>query len=234
MSAGAGIFYFVLLLLAPIAFTGLMVYGVVRLTLAENKKLKREETARLTTPETVWQQPQPADVLLEIHISKGMTLWGLFLCVCLIGFGLAFMSNPVTALVLGWWTTFGGLIMLFKLLGQLSRTRPMVVLTTSYIEHARWPFKRIPWCDIRGCYTRTIAGKGGVSTYLCIEVEDQNKYLRQMNWLNRSINKLNWLVGCSAIHFGVTPLKINPSELVRLIQEQIRSKSAVNIQHEAH
>lgn len=128
-------------------------------------------------------------------------------------------------LVLGWWMALLGVILVFIMLKQFTITEPVLVLTTTYIEYAKWPFRRIPWHDITHCQSRIIVGKGVVATYLCLELVDQDKYLQRMGWLSRKVNRLNWLVGCSAIHVALTPLKVDSAEVVKLIERQIRPRS---------
>lgn len=205
---------------------GLMVFGVVKLTDAENRRRRGEELAQQATSDSAWEPP-PEDVLLRVHVSKGMTLLGLFMSISLIGFGLVFLFlDPVTALVLGWWSTLIGLAFLYILLKQLTITEPMVVLTTAYIEHTGWPFKRIPWADIRKSHVRRRVTKGGVSTCLSFEVEDHMRYLRQMNWFSRTANRLNRVFGCSPIYINLTPLKADPARILDLVQQHIRPQPA--------
>ena len=221
MSAAEVLVYFVLLLLAPLAFMGAMVFGVVKLTHAENRKRRREELARQATSDS--GEPQPEDVLLRVHISKGMTLWGLFLSICLTGFGLAFLYiDPVTALVIGWWSTLAGLALLYSLLKQLLITQPWVVLTTAFIEHAGWPFKRIPWSDIKAAHLCRLVS----STYLNFEVEDPSRYLRQMGWFGRNANRFNRMLGCSRIYINLTPLKVDPARILDLARQHIHPQPA--------
>lgn len=222
MSVGEVLVYFVLLLLAPLAFMGLMVFGVVKLTDAENRKHRREGLAQQKTSDSAWEPP-PEDVLLQAHISKGMTLWGLFLSIGLVGFGLAFLFiNPVTALVIGWWSTLIGLTFLYSLLKQLTITEPMVVLSTAYIEHAGWPFKRIPWSDIKKAHLCRLVS----STYLNLEVENHSRYLQQMGWFSRNANRLNRVLGCSPIYINLTPLKVDPAKVLDLVRQHVHPQPA--------
>lgn len=223
MSVIEGIFYLALLLLAPLALISLMVLGVVKLTEADKRRFQHKQAIQQTAPEFAWDQPKPDELLLEAHFSRGMNLWGLFIAAVLTYFGFkALLLDPVVALVLGWWMTLFGVVFIFLLLKQLTTTEPILVLTTTYIEYAKWPFRRIPWHDIKHCHSRTIVGKGGVATYLCLELVDQDKYVQQMGWLSRKINRLNWLVGCSAIHVALTPLKVDSAEVIKRIQQKIR------------
>jgi len=223
MSIAEGIFYLVLLLLTPLALIFLMILTVVRLTEADGRRFQYRQAILQTAPESLRSQPKREEILLEVHYSKGMSLWGLFVAAALTYFGFkALLLDPVVALVFGWWVAFVSVIFIFLLLKQLATTEPVLVLTTTYIEYAPWPFRRIPWRDITYCRSRTIVGKGVIATYLCFELVDQNKYLQQMGWLSRTINRLNWLAGCSAIHVALTPLKVDSGEVTRRIQQQIR------------
>lgn len=226
MSVAEGIFYLILLLLTPLALVSLMVWGVVKLTEADKRRFQRMQAIQQISRESACRQPKPSEILLEAYFSKGMTIWGLFVAATLTYFGFkALFLDPVVALVLGWWTALFGVIFIFIFLKQFTTTEPVLTLTTTHIEYAKWPFRRIPWHDIRRCHSRTIVGKGVIATYLCLELADQSKYLRQMGWLSRKINRLNWLIGCSAIHVALTPLKVDSAEVVKRIQQQIRPRS---------
>lgn len=230
MSVAEGSFYLILLLLTPLALIFLMVLGVVKLTEADKRRFHRKQAIQQTSPESACRQPKPSEILLEAYISKGMTLWGLFVAATLTYFGFkALLLDPVVALVLGWWTALFGVILFLFLLKQFTTTEPVLTLTTTHVEYAKWPFRRIPWHDITHCHSRTIVGKGVIATYLCLELVDQDKYLQQMGWLSRKISRLNWLVGCSAIHVALTPLDVDSAEVVKRIQQQIRPRSTATI-----
>lgn len=130
-------------LLVPVALVTSMVLIVVWLTTRENK-IREEKQIALESQgqeETKWNQP-PGEIILEIPVSKGMTLFGMFMASALLGFGIAFcLISPVTTLVLGWWTSIVGLIFLFSLGRQLLIKHPIVVVTTECIQYRGWPFR---------------------------------------------------------------------------------------------
>lgn len=220
MSSLTTLLLFVLVLLTPIAFLALMVWGVVRLTNAENKKRAGHgyRNAVVAQADVELGKPRNEDMLLEIYISKGLTLYGIFLSIAMLGFGLAFLLlSPVTALVLGWWVCVLGLVFTAKMIRQLAIDTPMVILTTSYIEYAGWPFRRIPWKGIRNAYIRSLP----TATYLNFEVEEQQKLLQQMGWLKRNVHRLNRIFGGSPIQINLTPFKVDSSRVLEMVNHQI-------------
>lgn len=220
MSPLTTLLFFVLILLTPIAFMVLMVYGVVKLTNTENQKRTHQETKYLGDARSVveWEPPRNEDLLLEVHISKGMTLYGLFLSTAMLGFGVTFfLLHPVTALVLGWWMCLLGLVSIVNMVKQLAIDTPVVILTTSYIEYAGWPFKRIPWKDIKKSYIRRLP----TANYLNFEVVYQQKLLLEMGWLSRNIHRLNWIFGGSPIQINLTPLKVDSTRILDLVNHQM-------------
>lgn len=220
MSSLTTLLFFVLILLTPIAFMILMVYGVVKLTNTENKKRAHQESGYLGNAQSVveWESPRNEDLLLEVHISKRMALYGLFLSAAMLGFGVTFfLLHPVTALVLGWWMCLVGLVFIVNMIRQLGIDTPVVILTTSYIEYAGWPFKRIPWKDIKKSYIRRLP----TATYLNFEVVDQQKLLLKMGWLSRNIHRLNRIFGGSPIQINLTPLKVDSTRILDLVNQQM-------------
>jgi hypothetical protein len=220
MSPLTTLLLFVLALLTPIAFLTLIVWGVVQLTNAENKKRAQLDfrNAGDASSDVKFGKPLNEDLLLEVHISKSMTLVGLFLSIAMLGFGLAFfLLNPVTALVLGWWLCILGLVFTVKMFRQLAIDTPTVTLTTAYIEHAGWPFKRIPWKEIKKSYIIKLP----TAIYLNFEVEDQQKLLQQMSWFIRNILRMNRIFGGSPIQINLTPLKVDSSRVLEIVKHQI-------------
>ena len=226
MSPLAGVLYFILIILTPIVFIGAMVFLVVWLTNSENKR--RIISPGLEHPDlgNQWKAPSPEDVLLEVYVSKGMTAYGLLIGLVLLGVGIfSFMLDPVVALVLGWWTALLGMVFVISLLKQLMTDKPSVVLTTKYLEHAGWPFRRIPWSEITQAYTRRVS----TGIYLCLELADQPKWLKQMGIVSRNVNRLNRIFFCSPININVTPLKANAADILAVVNQQLeKTRHAVH------
>lgn len=223
MSSLTTLLLFVLILLTPIALLAFMVWGVVQLTNAENKSRAEQENRSVVVAQADVElgKSRNEDMLLEIYISKGMTLYGILLSIVMLGFGLVFfLLSPVTALVLGWWMCIFGLVFIVNMTRQLAIDTPAVILTTSYIEYVGWPFKRIPWREIRKSYIRRLP----TATYLNFEVVEQQKLLQQMSWLSRNVHRLNRIFGGAPIQINLTPFKIDSSRVLEMVNHQI-SKS---------
>lgn len=218
MSPLTGTLYFVLILLAPIAFIGALVFLVVWLTNSENKK--RNGAVELDQPYLAEEEVahSPAEVLLEVYFSKVVAFFGFLGALALLGFGVLFLLlDPVTALVLGWWATLLGMLFVITFLKQLMTDKPSVILTTKYLEHAGWPFRRIPWSEITQAYTRRVS----TGVYLCLELADQPKWLKQMGLVSRNMNRLNRIFFCSPININVTPLKANAADILAMVNQQL-------------
>ena len=210
-------------LLVPVALVASMVLIVVWLTTRENK-IREEKRIALDKgeEETKWNQP-PGELILEIPVSKGTTLLGMLMASALLGFGIAFcLMSPVTALVLGWWTSIVGLIYLMSLGRQLLFNHPVVVVTTECIQYRGWPFRCISWTNVIRASLRRVVTVGGVSAYLNLELNNEKELTRKLSKGKGLIFRLNRLFGVSTFSIGLTPLKASPKNVLAVVENQIR------------
>ena len=201
-----------------------MVLIVVWLTARENR-IRDEKRIALETQgqeETKWNQP-PGETILEIPVSKGMTLFGMLMASALLGFGVAFcLMSPVTALLLGWWTSIAGLIYLVSLGRQLLINHPIVVVTTECIQYRGWPFRCISWRNVIRASLRRVVTRGGVSVYLNLELNNEKQLTSQLSKLKGLVFRLQRLFGVSTFSIGLTPLKASPKNVLSIVENQIR------------
>lgn len=211
-------------LLVPVALVTSMVLIVVWLTSRENKIREEKWIALeiLGQEETKWNQ-LPGEMILEIPVSKGMTLLGMLMASALLGFGIAFcLMNPVTALVLGWWTSIVGLTYLVSLGRQFLINHPVVVVTTECIQYRGWPFRCISWRNVIGANLRRVATRGGVSVYLNLELNNEKELTSKLSKFKGRIFRLHRLFGVSTFSIGLTPLKASPQSVLAIVENQIR------------
>ena len=211
-------------LLVPVALVTSMVLVVVWLTTRENK-IREEKQIALEIQgqeETKWNQP-PGEMILEIPVSKGMTLFGMFMASALLGFGIAFcLISQVTALVLGWWTSIVGLIFLISLGRQFLIKHPIVVVTTECIQYSGWPFRCISWRNVIRASLRRVVTRGGISIYLNLELDNEKELTSKLSKFKGLLFRLNRFFGVSTFSIGLTPLKANPKNVLSIVENQIR------------
>lgn len=202
-------------LLVPVALVASMVLVVVWLTTRENKIRDETRIALETQP--------PGELILEIPVSRGMTLLGMLMASALLGFGIAFcLMSPVTALVLGWWTSIVSLIYLVSLGRQFLINHPIVVVTTECIQYRGWPFRCISWRNVIRATLRRVVTRGGVSVYLNLELNNEKELTSQLSKFKGLIFRLNRLFGVSTFSIGLTPLKASPKKVLAVVEHQIR------------
>lgn len=211
-------------LLVPVALVASMVFIVVWLTTRENK-IREEERIALDIQkqeEAKWREP-PGELILEIPVSKGMTLWGMLMASALLGFGITFcLMSPVTALVLGWWTSIAGLLSLRLLGRQFLINHPVVVITTECIQYRGWPFRCISWRNVIRASLRRVVMRGGVSVYLNLELNNEKELISQLGKSKGVLFRLQRLFGVSAFSIGLTPLQASPENVLAVAENQIR------------
>lgn len=219
-----GLITFIGVLLVPIALVTSMVLIVIWLTTRENR-IREEKRIALEIQgqeETNWNHP-PGEMILEIPVSKGMTLFGMLMASALLGFGIAFcLISPVTALVLGWWTCIVGLIFLVSLGRQLLVKHPIVVVTTECIQYRGWPFRCISWSNVIRTSLRRVATRGGISVYLNLELNNEKELTSKLSKFKGLLFRLNRLFGVSTFSIGLTPLKASPKNVLAIVENQIR------------
>lgn len=219
-----GLITFIGVLLVPIALVTSLVLIVIWLTTRENR-IREEKRIALEIQgqeETNWNHP-PGEMILEIPVSKGMTLFGMLMASALLGFGIAFcLISPVTALVLGWWTCIVGLIFLVSLGRQLLVKHPIVVVTTECIQYRGWPFRCISWSNVIRASLRRVATRGGISVYLNLELNNEKELTSKLSKFKGLLFRLNRLFGVSTFSIGLTPLKASPKNILAIVENQIR------------
>lgn len=218
MSQMSGFIYLIAILLIPVVLIALMVYLVVSLTNAENKR------AAIAKANAISLTPI-GKVEIEIFRSFGMAIYGLILSLFLCGFGIfTFFLDPVAALVLGTPTLLAAIPFTFMGIKQLFDNEPNVVITDTHIECKQWPFRRIAWKEIKSVNRLRFMTAGAYAVYINLEVYDEKKVMTHMGSIKKIIYKLNRIFGGSPIAINLTSLKADSDLLLKMVQQHLIAK----------
>ena len=133
-------------------------------------------------------------------------------------------NNPIVKAIGSYGATIMGLLGIYFFSKKLFDKKPGLIIDKNgiYDNTSAFNFGLIPWSDISQIYERTVqASIASKQRFVTIGLTNPDKYIsREKNFLKRKLLTANASSYGSPIHISTNGLKINHSDLLRILNEE--------------